>query len=362
MRKLMLVAAAFAALGLSAPAWAVVGTTTVKVEDGATSVPEATVTVTFKNQAGTPIRTVTRTTRRTGTPRINIPDNSATADISVTTRNGRTEQRVGIDIGQLTNKDFTINVPGGSSPRTPSGPSQAMPPIGSGPEGTIVGVGLGGQTTACNNWRTTRIQSADIDDPIGEGRDACFSSAFRGSFYVGTSWRVGASWLAGIEADIGITKSSKAINGIPGSIGGIPGVTAAVAANDGVTVKKDWDASVRGRFGYFVTPKSVLYGTFGVAFQDIEATVNCTTAGACGTNGFAAFTATNSKTLVGWTLGGGLEIALSDRVVARGEYRYADYGKFTALYGTPATIGITSDIDLRTHTALLGLALKMGGT
>jgi outer membrane immunogenic protein len=198
-----------------------------------------------------------------------------------------------------------------------------MPPPGSGPEGTIVGIGLGGQTTVCNNWRTTRNEFDGVEGPIGEGRDACFSSAFRGSIYVGTSWRVGSSWLAGIEGDFGLTNSSKTVSGIPGSIGGIPGVTAAVAAHDSVTVKKVWGASVRARFGCFFTPKSVIYATAGVAMQDIKATVNCTTAGACGTIGFAAFASSQSKTLTGWTVGGGAETALTDRIVARAEYRYS---------------------------------------
>jgi outer membrane immunogenic protein len=107
-----------------------------------------------------------------------------------------------------------------------------------------------------------------------------------------------------------------------------------------------------------VTPKAVVYATAGIALQDIEATVNCTAAGACGL-ALAPFTASASKVLLGWTAGGGVEVALTDSLVARAEYRYADYGSFSAVYGSAANIAVASDIDLSTHTALIGMAVKL---
>jgi len=344
-------------------AWAIVGETTIKVADGATQIPQASVTVTFKDSGGKKIQTVKRTTRRSGSRAVTIPDRTATVDIAVRAPNGKTATRAGLDVALLTNKEILIDVPGGASPSSapPRAPGSAVPvepPPVTGPEGTIVGVGAGGQFTACNNWRTTQLESLNIPDPIGDNPDACFSSAFRGSVYLGTSWRVNSAWLAGLEGDIGLTNSSKTVNGIPGTVGGIPGLTAAAAANDSVTVKKSWDGSFRGRFGYFVTPSMVVYGTAGVAFQRIEATVNCTAAGACGL-ALAPFTATNDKTLIGWTLGGGAEVAVTDRIVARGEYRYADYQSFSSTFGASANIGVTSVIDLKTHTLMFGVGLKM---
>lgn len=371
MRKFAVAVATLGLLAWSAPAWAVVGETTVKVADGATPIPGATVTVTFKDAAGTPIQTVKRKTRRArssaGTVTAKIPDNAATADIAVRTANGKTETRSGVDVALLDDKTFAIDVPGGTPPqsqprRGPSVATPVMPPPVEGPDGTVIGIGLGVQSTACNNWKTTGLVSLSVSDPIGENPEACFSSAFRPSVYLGTSRRVGASYLAGIEADLGITNSSKTVNGIPGTVGGIPGLTAAAAANDSVTVKKIWDGSVRGRFGYFLTPRTVVYGTGGLALQQIEATVNCTAAGACGVaGGLVASSTTNSEMLVGWTLGGGAETALTDRIVGRVEYRYADYGTFTSTYGSAANIAVTSDIALRTHTVLVGLGVKLGG-
>ena len=47
---------------------------------------------------------------------------------------------------------------------------------------------------------------------------------------------------------------------------------------------------------------------------------------------------------------------------ARGEYRYSDYGTWRTTLGTPATLAVTADIRMRTHTALFGLAYTFIGS
>jgi hypothetical protein len=46
---------------------------------------------------------------------------------------------------------------------------------------------------------------------------------------------------------------------------------------------------------------------------------------------------------------------------ARGECRYADYGTWRTTFGGPATLAVTIDIRMRTHTALFGLAYTFTG-
>jgi hypothetical protein len=48
-------------------------------------------------------------------------------------------------------------------------------------------------------------------------------------------------------------------------------------------------------------------------------------------------------------------------VEAGGEYRYSDYGTWRTVLGNPATLAVTSDIRMRTHTALFGLAYTFMG-
>jgi outer membrane immunogenic protein len=104
------------------------------------------------------------------------------------------------------------------------------------------------------------------------------------------------------------------------------------------SVKQTWDASLRLRYGWLVTPDTLLYGTAGVAFGDISGSfafrgVLHTLAGtpiAVDTAGSTATAAGNwSDTRVGGTVGAGVETALWGGWKARVEYRYTDYGSYT---------------------------------
>ncbi|MCX8568453.1 outer membrane protein [Aminobacter sp. MET-1] len=102
-----------------------------------------------------------------------------------------------------------------------------------------------------------------------------------------------------------------------------------------------WHGSVRGRLGYAVD-RLMPYVTGGVAFAKYEHTINFN----------------NSKfrdDYTGWTAGVGLEYAATDNIVARIEYRYADYGekKYAAQGGLfPHTT------NLETHDIRVGVAYK----
>ncbi|MFA6266779.1 MAG: outer membrane protein [Pseudolabrys sp.] len=93
-----------------------------------------------------------------------------------------------------------------------------------------------------------------------------------------------------------------------------------IKANDS-SVRNNWLATVRGRFGYAMgsTGSILPYLTGGVAFGDIE-------------NSVAGLgTVSDSKT--GWTLGGGVEAAISGPLTAKVEYLYVDLGDGPTLAG-----------------------------
>jgi outer membrane immunogenic protein len=56
-----------------------------------------------------------------------------------------------------------------------------------------------------------------------------------------------------------------------------------------------------------------------------------------------------SDTLNGWTIGAGVDYALTDRVIARAEYRYNDYG---------SKVVDTTDVDFNQHIVQVGLGVK----
>uniref|UniRef100_UPI0013D5B791 outer membrane protein n=1 Tax=Klebsiella pneumoniae TaxID=573 RepID=UPI0013D5B791 len=58
-----------------------------------------------------------------------------------------------------------------------------------------------------------------------------------------------------------------------------------------------------------------------------------------------------NQTRVGWTLGAGVEYAITQNWTVRGEYLYANYGSKT--FSTPA--GVTPSVSLQTHKFRLGV-------
>ncbi len=76
----------------------------------------------------------------------------------------------------------------------------------------------------------------------------------------------------------------------------------------------DVQGSIRGRVGY-AWDRVLLYATGGVAFAGIDSSIS---------SPFGFNSA--SSTRVGWTVGGGLEYAVTNNWSIRAEYRYTDFG------------------------------------
>jgi outer membrane immunogenic protein len=141
-----------------------------------------------------------------------------------------------------------------------------------------------------------------------------------GGLFAGYSVQLGNNVVAGIEGDGTYGKQN-------GS-GGTPNTS----------VENDWNGTVRGRLGYAMD-RFMVYGTGGVAVGKVEASEGGTS---------------DSNTAVGWTAGGGVETALTDKVIGRVEYRYTDFGSDTYALGTGPT-----DVDLSSQGALVGLGFKL---
>ncbi len=131
-------------------------------------------------------------------------------------------------------------------------------------------------------------------------------------------------WVFGIEGD--------------GGWSGIKGSTSSGICT-GVTceVRNDWLATLRGRVGYSFG-RFMPYITGGAAFGDIKQSVT----------GFAGSTTDKA----GWTLGGGIEAALTGPWTAKIEYLYVDLGDATC---SVADCGLTTTAHLQTNIVRAGL-------
>jgi outer membrane immunogenic protein len=192
---------------------------------------------------------------------------------------------------------------------------------------------------------TGRVTSVPID-----------GTAFRASPYVGFNWQFAPQWIAGIEADGGFAGQTTALAGFFAS----PARGNDGDPRDALALKTTWDASLRGRLGFLLTPATLAYVTGGAAWQHYEV---ISTVGSAIVNPPVV---TISAIRSGWTIGGGLETTLWDHWLARAEYRYADFGSapFTIAHSiaggvlTGLSLVDNFDVKLRTHTVTFGLAYK----
>jgi outer membrane immunogenic protein len=190
------------------------------------------------------------------------------------------------------------------------------------------------------------------------------NTALRGSGYLGYNWQLDPRWVVGVEGDLGSADASTTLRGFIYPGGGAPFyITGRI--DDVFVLRTTWDADVRGRLGYLVTPTALLYVTGGAAWQHIEATSTCGSTNSCTPGGFGPGVISDRTTRPGWTFGGGIETVFAGNWLARAEYRFADYGTVTntdsrVFPGGPITQTASYNINLVTHTAVFGLAYKFG--
>jgi outer membrane immunogenic protein len=111
----------------------------------------------------------------------------------------------------------------------------------------------------------------------------------------------------------------------------------------GCSTSDTWLGTVRGRVGYAfggILP----YVTGGLAVGDIRAS----------TPGFAGASSTNA----GWTLGGGLEIALPGNWTAKAEYLHVDLGRFNC--GTGCGVAPTDNVSMHDDLVRAGFDYHFG--
>jgi len=232
--------------------------------------------------------------------------------------------------------------------------------------GFYVGADLGARWTDAR-WTTTcqepgfAVGCTPFPARFNSNNPLSFNSAsVKGGVYGGYNWQFAPSWVVGLEGDFQWGDNKLSRNGIAGledpAVAGSPGL-------DRSSIRQTWDASLRGRFGVLVSTVLLVYGTGGVSFTHVEANAFCGSAfavGWCANPANLGTSQTASSNRVGWTVGGGLEAKIAAQWLLRGEYRYADYGKFNSTLFSGVD-GFSFDTRIRNHTATLGIAYKFGG-
>jgi outer membrane immunogenic protein len=259
-----------------------------------------------------------------------------------------------LGIGALALAAMTIPAWAADIPRRPPPPPVVAPPVVYNWSGFYIGGHLGGKWA--DHDGDIFIDNAVAFTPLGlaafgnGGKDS--EGAFLGGGQVGFNWQAG-SWVFGIEGDFSATSAERTVvccGPLAPGLFFVPG--------DTISVKNDWQASVRGRIGY-AWDRFMVYFTGGVAFANLEATVALVPVG-----GVPGFFASASETLTGGTVGGGIEFGLWENWTLGVEYRFTsfDSGDF-ALGNLAQTFPLRSSFELETHevTARLNYRFGWGG-
>ena len=143
--------------------------------------------------------------------------------------------------------------------------------------------------------------------------------------YLGVNYQIGegAGTIIGLETDLNYADvNGKRPNGAGGR----------------TRVSQVWNGATRARLG-FAFDRFLAYGAAGIAYGDRE--LQRSPGGK------------DSKTAIGWTVGGGVEVAATENVALRAEYRYTDYGKDKFDLGRFSTKSSATE-----HRVMGGVAFK----
>ncbi|EJF96520.1 hypothetical protein MEE_00419 [Bartonella elizabethae F9251 = ATCC 49927] len=92
------------------------------------------------------------------------------------------------------------------------------------------------------------------------------------------------------------------------------------------TFKQNWGGATRVRIG-FAADRFMPYLAGGIAYGQFQDTVSISVKGEDGSVVSSKNLTDETKTMIGYTLGGGVDFSVLDNVIVRAEYRYSDFGK-----------------------------------
>jgi outer membrane immunogenic protein len=198
--------------------------------------------------------------------------------------------------------------------------------------GFYIGGTVGGQrgtdsiTSGSDPIGWTPAGAASID---GSSATSIHPQGFIGGVEAGYNWQIN-SFVLGLEADMNWLSGTATRNL---TLVGIPGLTAGDVMTNMTHVP--FLATVRPRLGV-TFDHALLYVTGGLAIGTLQTTDSFLS--------LSPATVTQSSSLAGWTVGGGLEYAITRNWSVKGEYLHVDLGNANALIPTCAACVAGSDI------------------
>jgi outer membrane immunogenic protein len=177
-----------------------------------------------------------------------------------------------------------------------------------------------------------------LNVPFGSG-DA--NAKIKGDIWggqLGANWQFSPNWLIGLEAGFNSANLNRR-------------VTSIAFPTNSVETSMHWLGTVTPRLG-FVNGNSLFYVKGGWATASIKTNSSET----------GIISLSRTDTLTGWTIGAGLEYALSPNWIAGVEYDYYDLGSknMTGMY-VGAPVDFSQSIDPKFSAVMARISYKFGG-
>jgi outer membrane immunogenic protein len=182
--------------------------------------------------------------------------------------------------------------------------------------GCYVGVDAGANWGHDDGYATTatsRVPNPGIGGlPVGLGSQGFDLSGAVVGGYGGCNYQIG-TWVLGIEGDGSWTnKNGQALTNTAS--------TGLFNPGDVWELKERWLATARGRLGY-AGGNWLLYVTGGAAWAGLDSSLTVPTV--------PPIVGFQSDTILGWTIGGGLDYMLRNGWTLRSEFLYVEFPRYT---------------------------------
>lgn len=177
------------------------------------------------------------------------------------------------------------------------------------------------------------------------------AGGFVGGVQAGYNWQWNNNVLFGIEGDI----QGSTIDGrVSLNLTDIDDVLPFDTLDADAGTRLDWFATLRPRIGW-VNDRFVVYGTGGLAWGQTTSSISASI------DGTSVFDTSITNDRFGWTIGAGIEYALTDTITFKTEYLYTDLGSEQIasedISDDPPTT-FTLDSDVAFHVVRAGLNLQ----
>ncbi|MCZ2328091.1 outer membrane protein [Bartonella sp. F02] len=246
--------------------------------------------------------------------------------------------------------------------------SEIAPSVVVAPSFSWTGFYLGGQIGSFSSKSGINILHNGIDKQLN--KDALPKlSGFVGGVYAGSNIDLGNNFVLGIDTDIvwsnqkdtkisqkfDVTKDNKEHFQKIFQNANIKIADNAVEEGDLVILdtklKEKWSGATRVRLG-FAADRIMPYVVGGVAYAQLQDVVPVTLRDKNKANVIISGQLSDeTKTMVGYTLGAGVDFAMTNNVLLRAEYRYSDFGKKKFAKDM-------RDIEYKTNNFRFGVAYK----